>query len=164
MSGARHFEQLVIWQLADAVRVEVLKLTARRGFAGDFKLRSQGEDAINSVCRNISEGFGCETHREFARFLRISRRSLNEVQDVFTGALEKGHVTPTDLVPARMLMRRIYPAFSRFIAYLDRTPDYRHRPSAKPTQRLVSSPTDKPQQGRTDKRQNVRTDGEGESH
>src|SRR3970282_664521 len=101
MAGARHFERLIIWQLADALRVEVLRLTARRGFPRDFKLRSQGEDAANSVCRNISEGFGCETHREFARFLRISRRSLNEVQDAFKGALEKGHVTPADLAPAR---------------------------------------------------------------
>jgi hypothetical protein len=28
-------------------------------------------DAADSVCRNIAEGFGCETRREFARsFLR----------------------------------------------------------------------------------------------
>jgi hypothetical protein len=30
---------------------------------------------VNSVCRNVAEGFGCESHVEFARFLKISRRA-----------------------------------------------------------------------------------------
>ena len=52
-------------------------------------LKSQIEGAVNSVCRNIAEGFGCGTHAEFARFLGISRRSLNELQDALRGALLK---------------------------------------------------------------------------
>ena len=55
--------------------MELLKLTGRPGFATDFKLKAQAEDAVGSVCRNIAEGFGCESNIEFARFLEISRRS-----------------------------------------------------------------------------------------
>jgi len=88
-------------------------------FAADFKLRSQIDDAADSVCRNIAEGFGC-TDREFARFLRIARRSLNEVQDQFRSATLKGYVSDRDLAEPRKLMRRIYPGLGSLIRHLDR--------------------------------------------
>jgi four helix bundle protein len=128
MSGARHFTKLIVWQLADELRIETLRLTSRRQFERDLKLHSQTEDAINSACRNIAEGFGCKTHKEFAHFLRISRRSLNELQDTFQGALLKHHISSSDLVPARLLLRRLFPAMGSFIAYLDSTPDHPNHP------------------------------------
>jgi four helix bundle protein len=125
MAGARHFQQLTVWQLADELRSEVLKLTARREFHRNLKLRTQTEDAVESACRNIAEGFGCETHREFARFLEIARRSLNELQDSLIAAQVQRFVIASDLRPARLLLTRLFPAMSRFIAFLDSTPDRR---------------------------------------
>ena len=133
MSGARHFKELIVWQLGDELRRTVFTLTAWPRFRRDLKLHGQTEDAINSVCRNIAEGFGCETHREFSRFLKISRRSLNEIQDAFETALEKGFVSEDDLVTPRRLSRRLVKALSRFIAYLDRTPNQRNRPRREST-------------------------------
>jgi four helix bundle protein len=89
MRVARHYLELTVWQLADELRVETLKLTSRPAFARNAKSQMQTEDAVNSVCRNIAEGFGCETHGQFAWFLRISRRSLNELQDALRGAEQK---------------------------------------------------------------------------
>src|SRR4029434_10105466 len=88
---------------------------------------TQAEVEANSVCRNIAEGFGCETHAEFARFLEIARRSLNELQDILHGAQLKEYVTTSELAPIRRLSNRIYPAFREFIAYLTRTPTARPR-------------------------------------
>lgn len=122
MAGARHFSELISWQLADALRVETFKLTQRKPFARDFKHRAQAEDAIDSVCRNIAEGFGCPSHDEFARFLEISRRSLNELLDSCRSAQLKGYVSEGDLASIRPLARRLYPALSRLITYLRRTP------------------------------------------
>jgi four helix bundle protein len=122
MSPVRHFSQLIVWRLAEEIRIKVFELTAKPSFAADFKAKSQGEDAANSVCRNIAEGFGCETHAEFARFVEISRRSLNEVHDVLHGAQLKEYVTASELAPIRSLSNRIYPAFSRLLAYLRSTP------------------------------------------
>ena len=82
------------------------------------------DDAIDSVCRNIAEGFGCKD-KEFARFLRIARRSLNEVRDELHSAGLKEDVTDADLVIPRMLMRRLYPAFSSLLRYLEPGPDDR---------------------------------------
>jgi hypothetical protein len=44
MAGAKHFSQLTVWQLADALRVEVLKLTRAPSCASDWKYRSQVEE------------------------------------------------------------------------------------------------------------------------
>jgi four helix bundle protein len=128
MRGARHFSDLTIWKLADELRVETFKLTSRPRFARDLKAQSQADDAANSICRNIAEGFGCESHREFARFLEISRRSINELQDIFRGAQLKGYVTVADCAAVRRLFRRLYPALNGMLAYLRRTPDYGQRP------------------------------------
>jgi four helix bundle protein len=154
MEPARHYSELIVWQLAEQIRIEVFTLTPKPGFATDFKAKDQAEDSINSTCRNIAEGFGCETHAEFARFLEISRRSLNELHDVLHGALLKKYVSASDLAQIRQLSRRIYPAFGRFIAYLKRTPDYRPNrgePRSKGRQRTSKN------QDRTDK-DRARTD------
>lgn len=98
MPIARHFTELIIWQLGDEVRQQVVALTKTRPFAADLKLRSQLDDAADSVCRNIAEGFACKTDKEFARFVRIGRRSLNEVQDCFRSALLKRYVTGSERV------------------------------------------------------------------
>jgi four helix bundle protein len=110
------------------IRVLVFKLTERECFARDLKLHSQTEDAVNSVCRNIAEGFACK-HKEFARFLEISRRSLNELGDSFRTAQLKRYVTAHDYEPIWRLTHRLYPAFARLIHYLQTTadPDFSNR-------------------------------------
>jgi len=122
MPPVTHYSQLIVWKLAEEIRVQVFELTAKPLFAEDYKAKRQVEDAANSVCRNIAEGFGCETHIEFARFLEIARRSLNEVQDSLHGAQLKEYVTVAEIAPIRSLSGRIYPAFSRLMAYLRSTP------------------------------------------
>ena len=117
MAGARHFTELIVWQLADQLRIEVFQLTKRGRFHADFKLRSQLDDAADSA--NIAEGFG-GTDPEFANFLRIARRSLNEVQDGFRSAWLKGYVSEADLLAARSLLRRIFPALSSLLRHLNR--------------------------------------------
>ena len=125
MAGARHFTQLRVWQLGDMLRVEVFRLTSRQVFAAELKTRGQINDAANSVCRNIAEGFGCESHREFARFLEISRRSVNEVVDGLHGAEAQRLLDAADAQPALAVTRRLYPALSRLIAYLRNSDDPR---------------------------------------
>jgi four helix bundle protein len=123
VAGAKHYSELIAWQLADELRVEGFKQTSRAVYERDLKARGQTADALNSVCRNIAAGFGCHTHREFARFLEISRRSLNEVMDALRGARLKGYLTSDDLVSIHRLSRRLYPAISNLRTYLMQKPD-----------------------------------------
>src|SRR5262245_22402545 len=125
MEPARHYTELIVWQLAEEIRIQVFRLTEKPRFNADFKARGQADDATNSMTRNIAEGFGCDSHAEFARFLEISRRSLNELHDTLHGAELKRYVSASELTPIRQLSRRLYPAYSRFISYLRRTPNVR---------------------------------------
>ena len=126
MPPARRYSDLRVWKLADELRRQIFSLTNRPRFARDFKAREQLDDAINSVCRNIAEGFPCG-HIEFARFLEFSRRSLNEVRDALHAASLKGYVSEEELPALLRLANRLAPALARFIAYLRRTPDPRRR-------------------------------------
>ena len=119
MAGARHFTELIVWQLGDQHRAEVFRLSKRQPLRADLKLRSQLDDAADSVCRNVAEGFGCQSHREFARFVRISRRSLNEVQDELRSAVLKEYVTEDELASVRRLQRRLYAAMASLLRHLD---------------------------------------------
>jgi four helix bundle protein len=122
MAGARDHTELIVWQLANELCVQVFLLTARDAWARDFKLRSQTDDAASSVRRNISEGFGRRSHVEFARFLEISRSSLNELRDCLLEAEQKGHATADQLGPPRNLIKRITVANARLTRYLRNTP------------------------------------------
>ena len=126
MPPARRYSELRVWKLADDLRRRIFALTKRLPFARDRKAREQLDDAINSVCRNIAEGFPCG-HVEFARFLEISLRSLNEVRDALHAAFLKGYITDAELRALWHLADRLAPALARFIAYLRRTPDPRRR-------------------------------------
>ena len=110
----------------------MIRLAARPEYRRNLKFHSQTVDTLDSVCRNIAEGFGCETHREFSRFLKISRRSLNELQDGFDSTLEKGLASEEELDEPRRLVHRLVKGLSSLIAYLDRTPHQRNRPRTKP--------------------------------
>ncbi len=150
MPGARHFSELIAWQLADQIRVATFRLTRRIPWSRDFKHQSQAEDAIDSVCRNIAEGFGCESHAEFARFLEIAKRSLNELTDSLRSAELKGYATPEELEPIRSLARRAFPAIGNLMSYLRRTNPPPHRTSS--SRHRTAASQDRTSRDRTDKR------------
>jgi four helix bundle protein len=122
MAGARDHTELIVWQLANELCLRVFALTACGGWARDFKLRSQTDDAASSVRRNIGEGFGRRSHPEFARFLEISRSSLNELPDCLLEAEQKGYATTAQLAEPRNLIKRSTVANARFTRYLLNTP------------------------------------------
>jgi len=146
MRAAKRYEDLIVWQLADQIRVLVFQLTSRESFTRDLKLHSQTEDAVNSMCRNIAEGFSCK-HKEFARFLQISRRSLDELRDSFRAAQLKRYVTAHEYEPIWRLAHRLYPAYAELSHYLRTTPD----PDQPPPRRKPRTSRTDPKPTRTDR-------------
>jgi hypothetical protein len=78
MAGARDFTELTCLQLAEDLKLETYRLCRRPAIHRDREFRDQWLDAAASAPRNIAEGFGRHTHREFARYLSIARASLFE--------------------------------------------------------------------------------------
>ena len=121
MRGARDYRELVVWQLADALHSETLKLTSANPWARDFTLRDEAIKTASQIVRNIPEGFRRNSHPDFARLLQYSYSSLGELRSLFDQAQKQKYVTAQQLQPARQLCYRLERALLRFISYLRRT-------------------------------------------
>ena len=121
--GAKCVEDLLIWQLAQELKAEVYELTETGPAAKDWKFRDQLHDAMGSVTRNMSEGFGRFRHKEFAVFLRYSRGSLYELTDSLRDGVKRKYWTPSRIQKALILSKRTTKGTTRFIRYLETNPD-----------------------------------------
>jgi four helix bundle protein len=120
--GARRFRDVIAWQLARELRKELRKIWQKPSVANDFKLTNQLRDAARSATANIAEGFPC-SHAEFARFLQISYRSLEEIEDRLVEIVDDQLASADETRMAFDLKKRTSIAVSRLRAYLLTTPD-----------------------------------------
>lgn len=79
MAGFKDFREIVAWQLANQLKIEVDALLARPEFKRRYKFCEQFDDAARSAPRNIAEGFARFKHKEFAQFTRVAKGSEAEV-------------------------------------------------------------------------------------
>lgn len=92
MALIKRFEDILAWQEARKLVKDIYRITREGAFSKDFGLRDQIQRAAVSVMANIAEGFDCESHIEFARFLGIARRSAVEVQSLLYAAQDSGYI------------------------------------------------------------------------
>ncbi len=123
--GARHFRDLVCWQLSDRIKREVLAITENRAVQLDRDFRNDIRRSARSAPANIAEGFGRETHRDFAGFLSRARASLTETENHLHDALDCGYVDEALFASMTPLLKRALAAVTRLQSYLLRTPNYR---------------------------------------
>jgi four helix bundle protein len=123
------FEDIEAWQLARELTRKVYRLTKKPGFAKDYGLKRQIQDAAGSSMHNIAEGFDSETNAEFIRFLRYAKRSCKEVQSELYIALDEEYISPKEFKDVYEQARRTRAAVRGFINYLKK---YEER---KPTNR-----------------------------
>jgi four helix bundle protein len=118
MAKIERFEGLQSWQKARQLTNLIYDLTEHQGFAKDFRLRGQIQDAAGSIMHNIAEGFDAGTNPEFIRFLKISRRSASEVQSELYLALDRKYINQAELTNAYNLATETKRLINGMIAYL----------------------------------------------
>jgi four helix bundle protein len=74
------FKDLVVWQRAVQMSLEIYKLTASFPASERFGLTNQLRRASVSVASNIAEGYGKSSKGEYLSFLGHARGSNGEVQ------------------------------------------------------------------------------------
>lgn len=79
MGEIRSHRDLVAWQKAMDLGIEVYRLTKTLPESERFGLVSQLRRASVSIPSNIAEGYGRGTTADYIRFLRASRGSLYEI-------------------------------------------------------------------------------------
>ena len=116
--GAKRYEDLVVYQLANELHRAVCEITASGAVARDFRFRDQLRDASASAPRNIAEGFARYRPKEFARFLQIARGSLAETDWHLQDGLARGYFSADIVQKLRGLCGRTSIAALRLIQYL----------------------------------------------
>ena len=84
-------EKLLVWKMADELDKIVQKILKQIP-KNEYKLRSQIDNASDSIGSNITEGHYSGLVTEFVRFLRYSRRSCGELQERVRRVLRKGYI------------------------------------------------------------------------
>ena len=74
------FRQLIVWQKAHELTIEIYKAIAQFPREELYALTSQLKRAAASVGANIAEGCGRGSDADFARFLLISMGSASELE------------------------------------------------------------------------------------
>lgn len=88
------FRNLKVWKAALALTVDVYRDTQQFPDVERYGLLSQVRRASISIGANIAEGCGRDSDADFARFLKISLGSANEVHHCLVLALELGYLDP----------------------------------------------------------------------
>ena len=80
MATINSYKELIVWQKAVDLTVEVYKLSSQFPKEEVYALTSQIRRAACSISLNIAEGFGRNTTKSYVSFLYIAEGSLREVE------------------------------------------------------------------------------------
>lgn len=83
---------MIVWQNMDRLDIlvqKILKYIPKR----EFKMRSQIDNASDSVGANFVEGYYSGSLAEYIRFLYYSKRSLGELRERIRRVKRKGYIT-----------------------------------------------------------------------
>jgi len=90
---ARHYRELVCWQLSNDLKRRVYAIIDKPPVSRDFEFCRQIRGSARGAPRTISEGFGRFRPLEFARYLEFARASLLETQNHLDDALDNKYIT-----------------------------------------------------------------------
>lgn len=131
---ARHFTELVCWQLSNELKVRIYGIIARPKVAKDFDYCDQIRKSARSAPSNISEGFGKYSAAEFRRYLNIAAGSLCETQNHLRDGLSQNYLESDEFKSIWTLATRARAATLGLMDYLKKCPrkPVRHNRSAEP--------------------------------
>jgi four helix bundle protein len=116
------FEDPEAWTVARRLVNRVYAATRRPIFNEDVDLRRQMRKAAMSAMANIAEGFDSGTDPEFARFLRIARRSAGELQSHGSISIDEKYLGKSEFDELYGLAREVKRLVGGLIRYLEASP------------------------------------------
>ena len=114
------FKELEVWQVSRRFVAEVYCLLKKFPDAERYALCDQLRRAVISIPSNIAEGFGRDTHKDFAHFLVQARGSLHEVETQLILAVDLGYIAESEIPSATITS--ISKMLNVFIKRLKSTP------------------------------------------
>ena len=133
MPGWKDFREISAWRLSRDVKCHVYRFVERDDVRRKYKYCEQLSEAARSAPGNIAEGFGRFGNKEFARFSRIAKGSLEEVLNHMIDAHDQRLISADDLAQHEHRIRKALKATIGLIRHLESHPDPprpRKRPKA----------------------------------
>lgn len=90
------FQDLVVWQKAHRVALEIYRLTNPFPRSEQFGLTSQLRRAAYSIPANLAEGYGRRSTKELLQFLAIANGSAEELRYFLILTRDLRYVSPQD--------------------------------------------------------------------
>ena len=112
---ARNFEDLLVWQKAHALVLEVYRYTSSFPRSEVYGLSSQFRRAAVSVTANIAEGFRRSGKNDKVRMLNIAEASLEECRYYLILANDLGYGTTDGLRQQLSEVSRMLQAYGKAI-------------------------------------------------
>jgi four helix bundle protein len=91
------FKNLLVWQKAVELAVEIYRLTSKFPKHEIFRITSQIQRSSSSIAFNIAEGAGLGTKKEFSHFLDIALGSTCEAETQLIISEKLGYIKNSDL-------------------------------------------------------------------
>jgi four helix bundle protein len=92
-----NFFNLIVWQKAKDLAVNIYKLTQGSKISKDFGLRDQLQRAAVSISANIAEGDELDTDKQSVKHFYIAKGSTAELMTELIIAKEIGYIKNDDL-------------------------------------------------------------------
>ena len=141
MAGVRDHSELDCWKLCDELRSRVEEITSRPTFTNET-LKKQLDEAADSPCANIGEGFSRFYPKDNARFVRVAKGSLTEVMEHIRRVRAKRYATAEECGNILYLARRARGAVTGYVRYLESAPS--PEPPSAPRRRRSKNRTRRP--------------------
>ena len=107
MNGAKDFKDLIVWQRAMELVVEVYQLVKKLPKEELFALSDQIRRAVISIPSNIAEGQGRSSLKEFLYFLSIARGSKAELETQLLLCVKINYLNNSDIEKALGLIKEV---------------------------------------------------------
>jgi four helix bundle protein len=114
----RDHTDLDVWKLCDELSDRVHEITARPTFT-DETLQGQLNEAADSPCPNVGEGFSRYYPRDNSRFVRVAKGSVTEVIEHMAKVRKRGYATAEECDDIFVLARRARGAITGYLLYLE---------------------------------------------
>ena len=110
MGKIKRFQDLMVWQMAHRLVLDVYRITRSFPAAERYGLTSQFQRAAVSVPANIAEGFKRLGKADKIRFYNIAEASLEEVKYYFILAKDLNYIQENDklIADAESVSRLLY--------------------------------------------------------
>ncbi|MEN8251823.1 MAG: four helix bundle protein [Bacteroidota bacterium] len=115
MKPAQKFEDLIVWQKAHQLVLDIYKLTTTFPKSEIYGLTSQIRRASLSVPANIAEGFKKRGIKDKARYLNIAQGSLEEVRYYLILVNDLGYANTKNLNELLVEVSKLLTSYSNSI-------------------------------------------------